>query len=65
VYTLYRPVIKTHELDRGQPVPADVQSTSSTIAFREEVEDAWRQFFNKLFGCPDSFHARLVSVLLD
>lgn len=62
VYALYRPLIKANESEQKQSILSSpsIVSSASVIAFRDEIEEAWRHYFYKTLICPDSIHMQLV-----
>jgi hypothetical protein len=64
VFDLYRPLIRAYDSDKRESLLFDTKDAKSIIAFREEIEETWREFFFKLTVCPDSTTFQLVNLLL-
>jgi hypothetical protein len=60
VYTFLLPLIRQKEGNSSLVSMTSSSSQTSTIEYREEVERIWREFFYKLFVCPDAYHFDMV-----
>jgi hypothetical protein len=60
VYTFLLSLIRQKEGNSSLVSMTSSSSQTSTIEYREEVERIWREFFYKLFVCPDAYHFDMV-----